>query len=210
MNEYALFKYLIQHTELDNKEIFEVIAMAECEKIKKNKIWVHKSHLSYQLGFVSEGLLGWFVKEQPTQVIGFGEENQWIANLLVDKKSMPKSDRDNSRTFLQTDLPYFYKALEDTCIYSYTPNHIRQIALLYPKFYGHILDIYQRLYLANLDHLSAQYLLEADQRYQQLEKKRPSLLQRLPQYLIASYLGLLPTSLSRLRKQFLKSILLVF
>lgn len=164
-----------------------------------------KSQLPYQLGFVTQGLVGWFVRDHPTQVIGFGEENQWVVNLLLDKKSVYKADNDASQRIIQTDLPYNYKALEDTYIYSFSPKHIRQLALLYPKFYIHILDIYQRHYLASLDHFSARYLLEADQRYQQLDTKRPSLLQRLPQYLIASYLGLLPTSLSRLRKQIYKS-----
>jgi CRP-like cAMP-binding protein len=40
-----------------------------------------------------------------------------------------------------------------------------------------------------------------EQRYQDLMRDRPELLQRVPQYLLASYLGVTPESLSRIRKR---------
>ncbi|GAB5522104.1 MAG: Crp/Fnr family transcriptional regulator [Rhodothermales bacterium] len=40
-----------------------------------------------------------------------------------------------------------------------------------------------------------------EQRYQRLEAERPDLLQRVPQYYLASYLGIRPESLSRIRKR---------
>ena len=40
-----------------------------------------------------------------------------------------------------------------------------------------------------------------EERYLRLIKKRPDLFQRVPQYLIASYLGLTPVGLSKLRKR---------
>ena len=42
-----------------------------------------------------------------------------------------------------------------------------------------------------------------EQRYMNLQKNRPDLIQRVPQYQIASYLGLTPQSLSRIRKRIL-------
>jgi CRP-like cAMP-binding protein len=38
-------------------------------------------------------------------------------------------------------------------------------------------------------------------RYQNLLKSRPDLFQRIPQYQIASYIGVTPESLSRIRKR---------
>lgn len=40
-----------------------------------------------------------------------------------------------------------------------------------------------------------------EQRYRHLAEKRPDLLQRIPQYYLASYLGMRPESLSRIRKR---------
>ena len=42
---------------------------------------------------------------------------------------------------------------------------------------------------------------EAERRYEEFAKKNPLLIQRIPQYLIASYLGIKPQSLSRIRKE---------
>lgn len=40
----------------------------------------------------------------------------------------------------------------------------------------------------------------AHQRYEQFIKERPDLIQRVPQYIIANYLGISPETLSRIRK----------
>ncbi len=44
-----------------------------------------------------------------------------------------------------------------------------------------------------------------EQRYVKFSKNRPDLLQRVPQYMIASYLGVTPEALSRIRKRLLNS-----
>lgn len=48
-------------------------------------------------------------------------------------------------------------------------------------------------------------LLEADKRYQLFQQQFPGLEQRIPQYHIASYLGITPTQLSRIRRQMAKN-----
>jgi CRP-like cAMP-binding protein len=43
------------------------------------------------------------------------------------------------------------------------------------------------------------------ERYEYLVERRPGLLQRIPQYQIASYLGVRPETLSRIRKRLTRS-----
>jgi CRP-like cAMP-binding protein len=55
---------------------------------------------------------------------------------------------------------------------------------------------------AEQQQLVASYLTDTpEQRYLKLLKSRPDLFQRIPQYQIASYIGVKPESLSRIRKR---------
>lgn len=57
------------------------------------------------------------------------------------------------------------------------------------------------IYFAITDRYVQFQALSAEEKYLQLMKKSPSLFQRVPQHLIASYLGIQPQSLSRIRKK---------
>ena len=48
--------------------------------------------------------------------------------------------------------------------------------------------------------------LSPDQRYRRFIETRPALARRVPQYLVASYLGLTPESLSRIRRRIAKGV----
>jgi CRP-like cAMP-binding protein len=68
-----------------------------------------------------------------------------------------------------------------------------------------IFERYFRILIQNA-YVSMQYRMakstseEADKRYKEFSTSHPDHLQRIPQYLIASYLGIQPQSLSRIRK----------
>lgn len=58
---------------------------------------------------------------------------------------------------------------------------------------------------AKHEELTETIVLKPEQRYEKLQKERPELLNKVPQYQIASYLGIKPETLSRIRKRALKS-----
>jgi CRP-like cAMP-binding protein len=59
----------------------------------------------------------------------------------------------------------------------------------------------QRSYIATQRRIHASISLSAEERYQELSKNYPALLQRFPQNMIASYLGISAETLSRIRKK---------
>ena len=69
-----------------------------------------------------------------------------------------------------------------------------------------VFDRFFRVLIQNA-YVSLQYRLakanseEAETRYEEFSKQYPHFMQRIPQYLIASYLGIKPQSLSRIRKE---------
>ena len=59
----------------------------------------------------------------------------------------------------------------------------------------------QRSYIETKKRIHASISLTAEERYQELSKNYPDLLQRFPQNMIASYLGISAETLSRIRKK---------
>jgi CRP-like cAMP-binding protein len=72
----------------------------------------------------------------------------------------------------------------------------------YPKMETVFRLNFQSAYVNMLIRVSDIYSEDAQSKYFNFSKQFPDLLQRVPQYLIASYLGILPSSLSRIRKNF--------
>lgn len=52
-----------------------------------------------------------------------------------------------------------------------------------------------------MQHLATYITMTPEERYLHLQQTRPELVQRVPQYQLASYLGIQPESLSRIRKR---------
>ena len=59
----------------------------------------------------------------------------------------------------------------------------------------------QRNFIASQKRIHASISLTAEERYMDLTERNPTFLQRFPQNMIASYLGISPETLSRIRKK---------
>ena len=61
--------------------------------------------------------------------------------------------------------------------------------------------IVENLYMEVSGKYESFFLNSPEERYLELINKRPNFIQRVPQYMIASYLGMTPEGLSRIRKR---------
>ncbi|HWR11251.1 MAG TPA: Crp/Fnr family transcriptional regulator [Rectinemataceae bacterium] len=96
---------------------------------------------------------------------------------------------------------HFLECLEDTVAVVCVPDEEERMLAEYPELKSLCLAM-SEIMAAKLQESLARYRTStAEERYIDLVEKRPDLLQRIPQYLIASYLGIKPESLSRIRKR---------
>ena len=65
-------------------------------------------------------------------------------------------------------------------------------------------NIVENLYIEVSEKYESFFLKTAEERYLELINSRPTIIQRIPQYMIASYLGITPEGLSRIRKRLAK------
>ena len=122
----------------------------------------------------------------------FAQENEWAAYL----KSF------NTSAISDMNI----KALEDSTILVLSKNKMMKLFEQEPKFMA-LKNYYVELsFMKNTEHTGNLAALNAKERYYKFMKNHPDLLNRVPQYHLAAYLGIKPQSLSRLRKNLTDSI----
>jgi CRP-like cAMP-binding protein len=103
------------------------------------------------------------------------------------------------------DIPseYYLECTEDTIASVGTPSMETEMFKKFPELES-VCRILSEVFLAKNQESFDSYILSSpEERYLKLLSTRPDLAQRVPQYHIASYLGITPESLSRLRKRIL-------
>ena len=142
--------------------------------------------------FILEGSAYSYItdKKGDKHVIQFALEGYWISDLYSfysGRESIYTIEMLENSRVLVLNKENFQKAC-DSCL---------------------VLDRFFRILIQNA-YVALQYRLaktnseEAEKRYEIFSKQYPGFIQRIPQYLIASYLGIKPQSLSRIRKEIAK------
>lgn len=94
---------------------------------------------------------------------------------------------------------YNVSTVEDAVLLISTPEMEKEINNKFPKFEKLCKNLSEELLVKQRLDFDEFKTSSPEQRYLSLLKKRPDLLQRVPQHQLASYLGIKPQSLSRLR-----------
>jgi CRP-like cAMP-binding protein len=158
-------------------------------QIKKGDYFLKAGDLNNQLGFIQKGLIRYFVyKNEEESTLEFSKEGEFVAEYqsLVQKSQSIQC----------------IQAIEDTTMLVMTSDDLQN---LYANFkngdkIGRMVIEHRFNVLVN--QLMSIYMHNPDQRYLHFLKTYPDIVQRVPQYHIASYVGVKPQSLSRIRKRF--------
>lgn len=167
-------------------------SFSECFKarsIKKKEKLVEQGKSNDKIYFIEKGLFYSYkeLDNGDTQVIQFAKENYWISDLY---------------SFLSGSKALFtIQALEDCEIWELSKDDHDKMCNEYNEMQTYYRMNIQNAYVNTLLRLSNVYSADAEVKYNEIQNLQPDLLQRVPQYLIASYLGILPSSLSRIRNK---------
>jgi len=179
------FQLLVIGRKVKSGEIRDVLF----EKVSKQECLCRFGDISEDLYFVVDGLLRAYILDE--------EGHEYNKNFFIENTFA------GSMVSLLTKEPSYFEieALEDSMV----------IAIDYEKFRALLLEA-EDLKLFQIYYLEQNWLIEkesreialvqqnADERYRTFLEKYPNLENRIPQYLIASHLGITPTQLSRIRK----------
>lgn len=158
------------------------------------------------------------IQEFPKETVLL-RENQVAKNSYLVLKGCVRSyylkdgDEKNTEFFIENDLiipvsyvkntpsAYFIECLED-CILSIGSNkRTEQFMESYPRFALLCNKINEDLMASRQISWDKFRNLTPEEHYLEIKEQKPALLERVPQYHLASYLGIKPQSLSRIRKR---------
>jgi len=144
-------------------------------------------HCNYHY-FVEKGALYSFLTdpEGRIHVVQFALEGYWISDLYSFFSGNPAL--------------YSIEALEACTLLAMEKSSFEEACRRVPKFERFFRLLIQNAYVQAQYRIARTFSTDAEQRYLELVERYPNLVQRVPQYLVASYLGVKPQSLSRIRK----------
>ena len=186
-SEYlSLYKYL-KRRNLSDETLHKLADCFFVKKYKKNEYFTKVGDVSDKVGFVVDGLFYMYSVEQDGTI--FAKEFYQSNHLLLATFD-PYKESTVYIQALKTSVILEAKYSEIQMLY--TKN--QEIELISKKrIENEVEAIYQRM--------TQSATMTAKERYQQFKEKYSDLEAEIPQYLIASYLGITPTQLSRIRTE---------
>ncbi|MFZ6052061.1 Crp/Fnr family transcriptional regulator [Halocola ammonii] len=189
MNSTNLKEFLTTNLEIDESDISSILQNCRTKLFKKDAYLIRRGELCKHTFFVEKGLLRQFSIDEKGKehILSFAPENWFV------------TDRESA--YFNQPSAFFIQAQEDSQVTMIDEDLIQRLAQKIPKF----IDFNNRLLHNHIRHLQNRINLllsaDAEYRYLQFIAMYPDILLRVPQTMVASYLGITPESLSRVRKE---------
>ncbi len=188
--EQVLFDFIERYMELSPDEKQLIRELSIIQSYKKGAILLKEGKVSYDSYFVLEGCLRTFsLKNNEEKTTEFYTEMEVLP---------PASSLDGSPSL------YSISCVEDTVVCISNPELEQAAFARFPRFEMMCRVLSEQLVAKARLELDKFKTSSAEERYLALIESRPDLFQRVPQHQLASYLGITPESLSRLRGRLVK------
>jgi CRP-like cAMP-binding protein len=185
--EKKLFAFLEQYMPLSPEEKQAIMDLDLFKSYKKGEIILREGYLSRESYFVISGCVRtYYIVEGEEKTTAFYTEFETVIT---------------SNTSLDKPADYNLSCVENSMLIVSNPSMEKMIFERFPNFEKLCRIFSEQLLAKNQASFDAFRTSTPEQRYLDLLDKRPDLVQRVPQYQLASYLGIKPESLSRIRKR---------
>lgn len=169
----------------------EVVAIAESMCVKTfppGTILLQEGQVAAECYFVLQGCVRQYYLVDGEEITSnFFTEDQWAVSL----KSFSQ----------QVAADHYFVCNEETTLVVGNAQKENELYRRFPKFETVSRMVLQQAFSEQQEMMATYVTDSPEQRYLQLLQNRPELIQRVPQYQLASYIGVKPESLSRIRKR---------
>jgi CRP/FNR family transcriptional regulator, anaerobic regulatory protein len=182
--------FLSNYATLSTSELEEIGTRFKTKSVKKNSYLLKQGDTCKDLVFVQKGCLRLYYMKDDIEV------SVWFA--------FPQSSAIEIYSFIsENPSDYFLQAIEDTEVLYLPKASLNKLYQDQPKMQEMMRNFWEDVILNLINRFTALQKDSAEKRYLDLLNK-PSYMETIPQKYLASFIGVTPTSLSRIRKQVTK------
>lgn len=187
---FAVFEqYLTSKASFTAAEIQQINSAGLVKNLRKKQYLLQADDVWTYHAFVTKGCLRTYsVDAKGTEhVINFAAENWWTGN----------------QESLATGLPSRYNidAIEDSTVILFRKEDFEQLRRNIPALDELVNAVLHRSFIAAQNRIHSAISYSAEEKYREFLKKYPDFALRIPQHMVASYLGMTTETLSRIRRQ---------
>jgi CRP-like cAMP-binding protein len=184
-----LLQHIRQRADLTPQNEALVLSNFKKREIKKHEYLLRAGEICKYETFIVKGCLkAYTLDEHGTEHIAyFGVETWYVGDLYSFLTASPAK--------------LYISALEDTEVLQIGKHTLDNLLIEVPAMERYFRLLFQNAFVASQERIMEGISFTAGQRYENFLQRYPSLDQRIPQYLIASYLGITPQFLSKIRRK---------
>ncbi|WP_407481172.1 Crp/Fnr family transcriptional regulator [Elizabethkingia meningoseptica] len=179
--------HLEKFIKINDQEFEEILSFFQIRQFRKKENLITAGELCKYHFFVLKGCLRKFciTSKGTEQTTEFAIETWWLTDNMAYEHQ------------LRTD--FSIQAVEKSEILYIEHRDQEKLLEIHPKMERYFRFVYQRAYAATQNRIKYIYNFSKEEIYLHFLEGQPQFVQRIPQYLVASFLGLTPEYLSEIR-----------
>lgn len=183
----VLITHIRKSIDLNDSEAEIVLSYFDHQTIKKKTLLLEEGQICNKQYFIIKGCLRSYIinNKGNEQTLQFGIESWWITDYMSFQS--------------QNTSHFFIQAIENSDVISINKTELEELLARLPKLERYFKLILQKSFGAAQLRIKYLFTMTAEERFHHFRDSFPEFVQRVPQYMLASYLDFSPEFMSKIR-----------